>query len=277
METAGGQSPTRRFEETEDPQTREGEVESNGIERVERAQARGGLERHRPTGAFPLGPPKRPNDPEEVRVQRKHEARPRYPRPHAAIDPVVRPHHPAQEQAGSFAGRTSSRDRKEPTSAITAGHHPARRERPRVEREQPSAKIIEGRTHGRSVGLRIALDEERLERPRSLSRLTHEMQKQRDVPSAGEAVDESVEARGVARRVEGGDESTRVGAETGEQAHEASANRGDATVGETRSDQTDDFTVLRIVEPANDADRIAFEEAPVIPAAQVLEGTEKGR
>jgi len=153
---------------------------------------------------------------------------------------------------------------------------PVAHERARVEHEQARAERVEGRSQGGGLGIHVALNEERLERPRTLPDLAHQMEEQCDVPSAGEAVNESVEERGVAGGVERGDESARARAEPPEKILKASANRGDATVGEARSDQPDDLPIFRIVIPTNDSDGVAVEEAPVVPATQILKGQEEG-
>jgi hypothetical protein len=53
----------------------------------------------------------------------------------------------------------------------------------------------------------------------------------------------------------------------------ARADRGDPPVREARCDQPDDLTILRVVEAAHDADRVAVEETPIVVKAKLLEDT----
>lgn len=273
-DAARAQSATWCVKESEDPQTREGEVEPDGIVWIERAQTCRGLESHRPTAALPSRPAERPDDPEEMRVERKDKAGRGDPGPYTAVDPVVWSDHPTQEQARPFAGRASCRKRQQPTRSVPMRNDPIARERAPVERKQARAERIERRPQGGGLRIRVALDEKRLERPRPFPDLAHQMEKQCDVPSSGESVNESVEEGGVAGRIERSDESTRVPAEPLEETPEASANRCDTTVGEARGDQPDDLPILRIVELANDSYGIAVEEASVVSTAQILESTQ---
>lgn len=149
-------------------------------------------------------------------------------------------------------------------------HDAIAHERACVEREQTRAELVERWTQGWGVRIRVTVEEERLDRSRALPDLAHEMEQQCDVASAGEAVNETVEAGRVPGRVERRDEPARAWSEPGQDARETRTNRGDATVGEARRDQTDELTVSRIVKPANDSDGIAVEEATVVPSTQIL-------
>ena len=182
------------------------EVESHGIGRIERPQRSGDVGRpsaSRTSIARQLQALAQPND---VRIERHDQPVRRDARPDAEID-FIATDHPAQIQVQPLARAAARRTREEVGDAGARPHSSrntasdraparasrttrARRRRPARCRSSPSAK-------------NPSIDPERVEH------LPQHIEQRDDVPIARPAMDEAVEERGMATRIELADERRR--------------------------------------------------------------------
>src|SRR5262252_5589931 len=126
--------------------------------------------------------------------------------------------------------------------AIAARHAPAREDLAQVGLEEGSGKSLERRPD-RAGRHGVAGQEALLERAEAREQVAGRDAERDQITRTVEAIPEIVERRGVAARIESGDERGGRWADSRQDALELAAEQVDPTVGQTRCQETDELAV----------------------------------
>ena len=216
-------------------------------------QRRGDLRRHLPPGARVARQAQAASEPDDMGVERHHQARRRQLRPHRHVDGVLA-HHPAQEQVEPLAGAARRRPRKE------VGHAGAGGTAASVGRRQIGGEGAgrEGVERGVHVGRRriVAGHEEPFNRAVLAQHALQDDEQRHQIAATDPAVHERRQHRTLNGRVEGADKRRRARTHHAQQRLHRLQHARHAPEGQRGGAEADDLAVLARRVPPHDVNRV---------------------
>jgi hypothetical protein len=249
------------------PDVAQREVESDGIDRVDRAKRRRDLRRH--------PPPRRPvsrqtqalPEADHVRVERHDQLRRRDPRPRPEIHGVTA-HHPAQEQVEALAAAPGGRTREEVAHARPLRHAPVRRAK--IELQRAARKAVERRADVRRVAV-VPFEEELFDRACPIEHLPQDPEERDEIAPARPPVHHAAKLGMRAGRIELAHESRRLGAEKACQRLHGVQHAGNTAERERSGAEADDFLIARRRISSNDLHRIGRRLLAIVGLIQIVQ------
>jgi hypothetical protein len=202
-----------------------------------------------------------------VRVERNDEPGWGHQCPRSKIDFVV-PNHPTEEQIEAFARTAGGRPREEVTDTGAFRHSAV--SRTEIHIEGASGKRVERRPHVRRRPI-IACDEETLDGARFTKHPLKDEHQRNEIATANPPVDDRIDVRSIATRVEAPDEAGRVRAHGRQQRLDGVQDARDAAKRECRGAEPDNLAVVRRREAPDDMNRIGGRVDVIERSIQIVE------
>ena len=249
----------------------EGKIVPHRIDRIGRAKRRRNLRGHLPIRCAIARQSEAPPQPNDMRIEWNDEPGRGHTCPHAKVN-FVMPNHPTEEQIQALAGASGRRPGEEITDAGPLRHSAVSGTEIRLERA--CRERIERGPDIRSRGI-VARNKEALDGPCFAQHPLQDEQQRNEIAPSDPAVDDRIDRRAIARRVEVPHETTRMGAHRAEERLDRVQDARDAAKRERCSAERDDLAVLRRRIAPDDVNRIGRRIDVVERAVKIVQTRRK--